>query len=262
MGWLYYLHFKQLRCQDPQYQIIALMQSTQQAEELKTAYLAELLDLCIDKPTNLYHLDRGAAEQKLLNSPVIKQASVKKILPGTLFVSYQMRQPIVYLQDFHNAAIDQEGYLFPFSPFFTPKNLPSLYLGLENVQKQWGDCLEGDPRLILALKILESLKQKNPHELWVLKTLDLSQAFADSYGQRQIVMVIEERLEKEWQGKNAAVVKSYLVRLDTENYKQGWARFLVLKDYLNKRLKISKSLQAPTSIIDLRLPQLAFIQED
>ncbi len=41
-----------------------------------------------------------------------------------------MRTPYAYIGEFANTAIDKEGYLFPFRPFFTPKNLPILYIGL------------------------------------------------------------------------------------------------------------------------------------
>ena len=88
-------------------------------------------------------------------SPLIKKASIKKIPPGTLYIEYQMRVPLAYLGDYTNTALDEEGYLFPFSPFFTPKKLPIIYLGLQQDDAQWGMTLKQDQRLQLAFDLLK-----------------------------------------------------------------------------------------------------------
>lgn len=261
MGWLYYLHLRELSYQDPKYQIIAVVQSTTQAEELKTVYLAELLDLSLDRPTNLYQFDRQEAEQKLLRSPLIKQAQVKKILPGTVFVQYTMRQPMAYLGDYTNTALDHEGFIFPFSPFFTPKKLPTIYLGIDQLDKKWGQSLVEDGRLQLAFDLLTWAQQPGKEGL-SLKTIDVSQAFADSYGQRQIILTLEDRIEKDSKDTPISYTKSYLLRLNSEEYYQDLARFLTLRQHLNQN-DTKHSVQALKPVlIDLRIPYLAFIQAD
>lgn len=254
MGWLYYLHLKHWRMQNEQYRIIAIMQSTPQVEALKTIYLAELLQLSLDRPVNLYQFDTEKGKRLLLSSPLIKQAEIKKIHPGTLYVEYLIRMPVAYLGDYTNTALDDEGYLFPFSPFFTPKKLPLIYMGFDHVGKRWGSCLMEDQRLKLAFQVLKTT-QKLGKGAFAIKKIDVSQAFADSYGQRQIVVWVEEQIEQEKASKQFA--KLFLLRLHTENYPQNLANYLVLKPHL-----MHTALNADPSIIDLRLPHLAFIKKD
>ena len=72
MGWLYFLHVKERRLHDDQYRIVAIIQSTPQADALKTLYLAELLGLSLDRPINLYQFNAKEAAQTLLSHPLIK----------------------------------------------------------------------------------------------------------------------------------------------------------------------------------------------
>ncbi len=201
MGWLYYLHIKNYRLSAEQYHIVAIIQSTPQTETLKTVYLAELLNLSLDKPVNLFRFSIKEAERQLLSSPLIQIATIKKILPGTLYIDYEMRVPVAYLGDYANTALDEEGSLFPYHPFFTPKRLPTLYFGLDQEQITWGSSLQGQTSFELAFAILQYLRQPGKEgfqERYYIKQLDLSQSQADSYGQRQIVVILEE-LCHDWQ---------------------------------------------------------------
>ena len=155
MGWLYFLHLKERRMQDDQYRIVAIVQSTPQADSLKTAYLAEILDLSLDRPANLYQFDSDEGVLTLLSNSLIKEASIRKIHPGTLLISYQMRTPVAYVGEYANTVIDEEGVLFPFRPFFTPKRLPVLYLGIDDEKCKWGNCLKEEPSLKTAFSILK-----------------------------------------------------------------------------------------------------------
>ena len=110
--------------------LTTIVQTGPQKEALKTAYLAELLNLSQDLPLSVAHFDLKLAKEKLLNSPVIKDAVVKILPPQALYVTYVVRQPLAALYDVQNGALDEEGYLFPLSPFFAPKTLPFIYLGL------------------------------------------------------------------------------------------------------------------------------------
>lgn len=260
MGWLYYLHIKELRLHDSQYQVIAIVQACPQKEALKTVYLAELLNLSVDKPINLYQFDTKKGEQRLMSSPLIKQAIIKKIRPGTLYIDYTIRLPVAYLGDYTNTALDEEGYIFPFSPFFTPKKLPAFYLGLRKVEKEWGACLGKNEGLRLAFEVLRKMQEKALN----VTEIDVSRAFADSYGQRQIVVTLEEGREFIQKGKLVSVTHSYILRFNTEDYQQNLANFLVLKDYLNAKAQsesspISSKNKKPM-MIDLRIPHLAFIK--
>jgi hypothetical protein len=126
----------------------SIVQTGPQKEALKTEYLAEILGICADYPRCLSSYNLEQLRQKLLSSPLISQASVSAIKPNILYIDYTSRQPLAFLADFDNVAIDKQGYPFPFAPFFSPKILPLIYLGLapfatphEDLEKpimQWG----------------------------------------------------------------------------------------------------------------------------
>ncbi len=259
MGWLYFLHVKERRLHDDQYRIVAIIQSTPQADALKTLYLAELLGLSLDRPINLYQFNAKEAAQTLLSHPLIKNATVKKILPGTLLIHYQMRTPVAYVGDFTNTVVDEEGYLFPFRPFFTPKRLPAIYLGLDKEDCVWGRCLQNYSSLKLAFVILNQFDQLQL-EKFNLKLLDVTQAQADSYGQRQIVLTLETSCQEE---SHSAQSLTFL-RLSSDRTAQDLANFHTWQagrfEKKDEALTKVKTKAREAMIIDLRIPHLAFIK--
>ena len=122
VGVWYWQKVQKKQEEDPQFTIVALAQSTTSVDPLKSAYLAELLGLSTDQPQNLYAFDRKAALAKLEGSSLIKKSTLTKVKPGTLLIEYEVREPIAFSGDFSNTAIDEEGFLIPFKPFFTPKS--------------------------------------------------------------------------------------------------------------------------------------------
>jgi hypothetical protein len=239
MATLYYLHVKEMRLHDSQYRIVALVQECDQKEPLKTGYLAQLLDLSVDQPTNLYKFNIKEGERKLMSCPLIKKAVIQKISPGTLFVQYQVRIPVAYLGDYTNTAIDSEGYLFPFQPFFTPKKVPVIYLGIES---QWGDSIDQQDKFVLVLDLLKNLEPVVNESMYV-KQIDVSDAFSESYGNRQIVVILTSLIQG----------NSYILRLNAEQYKEGLENFRLLKNNLKE--------QHPLTMIDFRISHLAFIKQ-
>lgn len=264
MGWLYYLHIREKRLQDDQYRIVAIVQRTPQQESLKTSYLAEWLDLSLDQPINLYQFNTKEAERKLLACPLIKQATIQKIRPGTLYIQYHMRTPFAYLGDYANTALDTEGYIFPVRPFFTPKKLPVIHLGVEGLEGKWGSCLIEQERLKLAFQILKSLKAWGEESIYI-KQIDVADAYADSYGQRQVVIALE--ISPEGTPLDESSRRLFLLRLNTEHYRQNLANFFVLRNYLtqwqaSKTSQTQGRLASKPVIIDLRIPHLAFIKKE
>ncbi len=258
MGWLYFLHIRERRLNDDQYRIAAIIQSTAQADALKTVYLAELLDLSLDRPMNLYQFNVKEAAQTLLQSPLIKEASVKKILPGTLYIHYQMRTPIAYIGDFANTAIDEDGVIFPFHPFFTPKRLPTLYLGLDKEECQWGSSLKTSCALELAFSVLQQFEQLQLTS-FQLKQIDVTKAQEDSYGERQVVLVLNE------DSKTKRSTQSLLfLRLSCDRYPDDLANFRTLQAFLfekkEKKLPKTQTQNPQGVVVDLRIPHLAFIK--
>lgn len=254
-GLLYYI--KQIiteRERDPKFNVVALAQKNSEKERLSTVYLAELLDLSRDHPSNLYQFNVKEGQHKLEDSPLIKEATIKKIKPGTLFIQYKMRLPIALLGDYTNTGIDEEGVLIPLHPFFSKKKLPVMHLGIsafedddsgtEGERGKWGNPVVS-PRMELALELLHYLAFYCP-EKTELREIDVAKAFALSYGQRQIVIVLEEK-EKP----NAKII----LRLSTHNYKQELANFLALRVLWNGKER------GELSVIDLRIPHLAFVSQ-
>lgn len=234
---------------DDQYRIVAIVQTTPDKEALKTVYLAEFLNLSVDRPTNLYRFDISEAKRKLLKNFIIKDADVKKIRPGTIYIDYVLRKPIAYLADFKNTAIDSEGVLFPAFPFFTPKKLPEVYLGLLS----WEQCLHEHKSFQLMTSLLRFLEASTQEKSIYLKYIDVSRAYAPSFGQREIIILIEDSVEQEFNGRFVVTTHSRFLRLNKDNYERAWRNYLLLRD----RLKNQKG-----SIIDLRIPHLAFIKEE
>jgi len=235
VGVYYYQYLKKLQHNDEKYNIVAIVQAGPDKGILKTGFLAELLNLSIDHPTNLYSLNVEEARQHLLKNPLIRTAEVKRIKPVTLLVDYTVRKPVAYLSDFTNTAIDEEGFLIPFKPFFSPKKLPELYLG-EIEECHWGKCLKIE-KLKLGLELVKRLAQF-PN----VQKIDVSKSNAPSYGQREIVVTINTGS------------KSQILRLSRENYSQQLANYRELEKHLQ-----DEGAGEPVLVIDLRVPSLAFI---
>jgi|688.fasta_scaffold42751_2 hypothetical protein len=236
-GFFAFRYFIDQREQDPNFAITSIEQRSSSGQILPTAYLAQLLNLSRDRPTNLYRFNVKAAEEKLRESPLIQTASIKKIRPGSIFIEYQLRTPKAVLGDFTNTALDKNGYLIPLEPFFSPKNLPTIYLGLDQIK--WGEPISGlHAELVLNLMALfssEPLSNKTP-----LKQIDVTKASDLSYGQRQIIVILKGRADQ-------------ILRLTPQNYKQELANYLVLHPYFKRQKK--------DYIIDMRIPHHAFISE-
>lgn len=227
-----YQRYDHAKRTSPQYYLSRIVQTGPQREALKTNYLAELMRISADRPLTFAHFDLQLARKRLLSSPVMKEAQVKLIKPDTVFVDYTVRQPIAWLFDFENIALDEEGTPFPVTPYFTPKKLPEVYLGIKNFY--WNRPLK-EPKAKLALTLLELLSRLSLS----VRRLDVSKAFEPSLGRREVVLILDE------QG------FTKVVRLTPKDFTQE------LSNYLELRTK----LPPKPEIIDLRIPNLGFIQE-
>lgn len=228
-----YTYLRYMRMHDPAYDIVAIVQRNQDPEPLKTGFLAELLDLSIDHPSNLYRFDLEEGKKKLLNFPLIKSAALKKIPPGVLFIEYSLRKPAAFLGDVNNTVVDLDRYAFPFHPFFSPKKLPFFLIGQTQDNIVWGEQVS-DPKLTLAYEILKAVNNLGLGENALIK-IDVSQVDELSLGQRKIVVSFSDKD----------------VLLDPRKFKDGLARYKAL---LNK-----EDLYGRVAMIDLRLPNLGYI---
>jgi len=273
-GYIIWSRSMQKKRTDPHYKIVSIIQTGPEKEVLKTAYLAELLGLSSDCFTSLYSLDCKQAEKKLLASPLISFASVKRIPPGTLYIDYEVRKPIAWLADYKNVGIDAEGYIFPVAPFFSPKELPAIYLGLpafgaptDRLGRKggaWQTPLQNN-YFRLAFEILQFLETAPWKEGFHLKKIDVSNAFAPSLGQREVVLFTEEDFRFQLEGKEICCVFPKILRLAPKDYAQQLVHFFSLRrsiaeDYKKQLSRISESVRFQPRIIDLRIPHLAFVE--
>ena len=106
---------------DLHYQLHTVIQTGPEKEALPTLYLMELLELSMDKPQNYVTFDEKVAEKKILQSPVIRSARVKKRKPDTVYVDYEVYKPVALWKDKTNMALSEEGHPFPIRPIFPVK---------------------------------------------------------------------------------------------------------------------------------------------
>lgn len=272
-GFWLYRDWKIKRMTSEKYRIVSIVQTGSEREVLKTAYLAELLGLSVDTPSQLYALDLKKASLKLLASPLIKEVRMKRIPPGTLYIDYTVRKPLALLADYSNTAIDGEGFLFPVAPFFSPKQLPEVYLGLPTFGGQedsmgrkggkWHEPLSGR-YFSLALEVLQFLEASGQIEGMRVERIDVSNAFATSLGQREIVLKVEDELVLQNEKKELICLFPKLLRLAPKDYRVQLNHFFSLRrsmldDYKRQLASMSVGGRFATRIIDLRIPQLAFI---
>lgn len=276
--------------------IAALIQTGPQKEALKTDCLAEWLGLSVDRPVEVSAFDLEQASSSLEKCPLIASVHLKLLKIGALvgeegigiwtssqsqdralYIDYTVRQPVAWLSDYENVALDREGYLFPFKPFFSPKNLPEIYLGLAPFGKEAFD--EGKPVATwhqplmgkyweVASEVLSLLTSLKLQELFAVKSIDVSQAYAQSYGSREIVVVLEDKVTISRGYKENQYLFPKILRLSVKNYAAELGNYLKLREELVHKehqealahfQKGSESFECKAKVLDFRIPNLAFI---
>ncbi|MBF8263164.1 MAG: Uncharacterized protein HW387_829 [Parachlamydiales bacterium] len=278
-GYLLCSKWKQHRLSDERSRVVAIVQTGPEREALKTAVLASILGLSADCPVSLYAIDETRAEKILLACPLISEAKVKRAPPGTLYIDYTVRKPIAYLADYQNTGLDREGYVFPIAPFYSPKNLPEIYLGLPPFGApadgqgrsggEWQKSLQ-NKHLQLAFEILHVLDDAPWREGMRLKRIDVSNAFASSAGLREIVLFTEDELTFRENDREIVCQFPKILRLPLKEYTQQLGNFLSLRrtmldDYQRQAMQAhytSSLVQFAPRIIDLRIPQIAYVQNN
>lgn len=263
--WGYYQHknWKAKQFTDDKYNIKYIMQKSLSDNILDTQYLAEIIGLSLDKKENFYQFDIDAAKEKLNNSSHIKYAEIKKESPDAIYIEYLTKEPIATIYDVNNYAIDNEANVFLYEPFFKDLNLPKIYFGnlnsLQDVKKIEGKHID------LAIKLLNLLSLKEIKEYFKINLIDMSKAFHDSYGKREIVISLEDTMTV---NNNTQYVFPKILRLNCSEYSKQLSNFLELnnkmkKDYIKQvdpNVQSTKIVYS-TKVIDMRIPQLAFIDE-
>ncbi|MDB2614062.1 hypothetical protein N9Y92_02765 [Chlamydiales bacterium] len=200
-------------------------------DSLSFSFIAEALNLSKNQKYSLSHFPLNLAEETLKAYPFIQKIKLSRLPPNTLLIDYLLRRPIAFIYDWEKMAVDSKGVLFPIDNFYTPKKLPSIFLGYNiNPLNPYSHHLEIDPEeLNLIKKIVKSI----PH----VTLIDLSKKNSTHFGQREIILTISEP-------------QTHLVRLSVDETD------LALKHYL--KLMIAKPKLA---VVDLRLTHIAYIKE-
>jgi len=203
---------------------------------LQGSQIAEMLELSIDSLPSYNTFSNRKATQKFSSHPVIKKAKVRKRKGGWIEIDYEMRKPIALVSNFTNTAVDEEGVLFPYHPFYTPKTLPMVCLPLKSPNSDiWGKSIAKEEiDLVSSIFSLLSKEEKS-----TLRSLDISHFDEENLGREEIVLVLEKKGEK-------------ILRLNAKHYPEQWSNWRVLNDHLEEG----------NCIIDMRLLDLAFIIVD
>lgn len=264
-GYGLWKQYRSERLQSEAYRLTAIIQTGPEKEALKTAYLAEILGLSADHPTQLYAFDVKKGEKKLLASPLIRSAKIKRLPPNTLYIDYEVRKPAAWLADYKNVAMDREGHFFPVAPFFSPKHLPEIYLGLPPFDGTW-EIPETHPSFDLALEVLQFLETAPWKEGLRIQRIDVSNALAPSLGQREIVLFTEEEISLRQQEKELVCIFPKILRLAPKDCLQQLHHFFTLRrtmaeDYKKQLSSLKEGGRFAPRIVDLRISQLAFVEK-
>ena len=264
----YYMSLKtDKRKKDLNYNISVLVQTGPKKEALKSVYLEEILELSIDKPSNFFNFDEKKAQLKLLSNPLIKDAFVKKIKPNTIYVDYSIQTPIAKFLDFNNIAIDETGSCFPFFPFYSPKNLPEIYLNDENIDpnKLFAKAIKTE-KVDLALYLLKLLNNYDKSS-FEIKRIDLSNVDSKSYGKKEIVIFLDHILKININSKIYTLIFPRILRLNPDSFEEQMGNYFnlnskMLDDY-KKQIRLDDSFPLMSvfgkKIVDLRIEKMAFI---
>lgn len=271
VGLFFFTKWQKKQKTDPKYFLTTIVQTGPQKNPLTTEYLAEVMGLSRDRPAHLFKFSVKNAEKALLNAPLIKEAKVSLVKPNTVYVDYAVRKPLAWIFEYDNVAMDEEGYLFPVYPHFTPKQLPELYLGLEPFGKsvpvgergpgEWNVPL-GGKYVTLGIDLLKRTRNLN------VRRIDVSNAYAATLGSREIVLYVEDEILVTQQGKEHLCIFPRLVRLSTKNHLKELSNFIELRGNLlenEKRELIVPSdspfiYTLPLQVIDLRIDGMGVIK--
>lgn len=239
----------------PQESVIrTIVQSSPEKNTLQTDFFAELLSLSQDSSIVSKKFDIEKANRLVKSFPIMKECNIH-LDRDTLYIDYELRQPIAYLGNFCNVAIDKEGVLFPISPFFSIKRLPLIYIHdseLADIDNLWGHQMTSES-MKTALDIINHTLEVGFQEKFLVRQIDVSSLSLDAYAKREIILIVE--LMESHTSKYLPAY-SHILRLNPKKPLRGIDQYLILKKELVSTNLISKR------IFDLRLPDLAFIRSE
>lgn len=223
------------RLADDRYTISFISGASATSETLDTSFLAEVMELSKDKPTNIHLFSEQRAEQLLKAVPLFQEVRVQKKMPDTLAVKYILREPLAALGSFPNTVIDKEGVPFPLKPYFSPKNLPKIYLEVKEVTLGQKVTDEGLEKALFILHMLEGFE---------VSLIDMRKLHDPSLGRRSITLIFQNPDSKHY------------VRLPVKEFQTALSNYLEMRGEL---LVQERDQEKKESVIDLRLPGYGYV---
>ncbi len=150
-------------------------------------------------------LDHNSIQKKLLEFPVFQSILSDVTEQGDLVVSYQLRKPLFRVHDYNNCGLDQQGYIIPLAPFYSPKNLPKIYLGLKTLS--WSRVDEIDK----ACQVLNFFNQKS-QEVFKVAMIDISTLQDPRVYRREVIVTLIVRDQTHYLRINSLFIEKALQR--------------------------------------------------
>lgn len=198
--------------------------------------------------------------ENLLNTkPYFDYLKVGYIGPDFLSIEYTLKKVIAKAGNLENILITYDGYLIPNRGIFSPNNLPSLFLPL----KATPSCKDQLDRIYfdLCLSLIRSM-EKNLETTYSIKSINMAPCTASNPSNREIVIHLEEYLEKVQEHEPIAKPWDIFIRLNSHKPIKSLDQYYSIHESIRKDLlnKICQESEVKPLTVDLRIPELATIQ--
>lgn len=223
--------------EDKVFLLRTIIQKTTTINPLSPRFFSDYLGLSPSgKALNLHKLDESKIQKKLQEFPIFKTIQAQLSEQGELLVSYELRKPIFILSDYGNLGLDAEGYILPLKPYYSPKILPQVYLGIEHFQ--WNH----KHPISHALEVL-SFFQKQHNDAFSIQTIDLSRLSHKIPAHREVIVTM------------VFLNKKHYLRLHPDRIEMALKRYIHLFTEAKLQSQLAKSF-----IFDARITKFATLK--
>ncbi len=161
-----------------------IVQKTTTIESLSPRFFSDYLGLSPKgRSLQIQNLDIKKIQNKLTEFPIFEKVQSEFTPQGELLVSYELRRPAFLLHDFSNCGIDNLGFFIPMAPYYSPKKLTSIFLGIHHLE--WNKAYN----IKEALEILNFFSPYQSDD-FNIKLIDLSHVKESIPARREIIVTI------------------------------------------------------------------------
>lgn len=200
--------------------LTTLIQKTPTIQTLSPRFFSNYLGLnpC-GKNIDIRKLDITKINKKLKQFPIFKNIHAEFTKDKELLLSYHLRNPCYLLKDYSNCAIDEEGYVIPLNPYYSPKKLPYLYIGIAELS--WSQSYHID----LAHQVVDFFINHKIDQLSIAM-IDLSRMRSNIKSHHEVIVTVE------------FLDKVHYLRLNPANIEKALTRYVSLFKETELRDKI------------------------